>query len=379
MTIKKGWFLSITVFGLLLLQFQNCGNQFLIDRQISSDGSLLSASCETELLELFKTQYHPFLKNNCGDCHSQGRSGSGYFADPSFNLAWTHFISKSAGNITRNATSGHRPPNTGEQHNAILNPLLTEWNVRLARKQQCENQDRDPLLRPLRTTPKSATASTTTQTLEWNLDQEVLDPIQKNLVPLEIKIDIKLFEQAGIQGYQFENLQVRVSGTKSIRIRNIQIGIGNIIDNNLTSFVNLNTLISPARGWVNLSTGLAPAFTVRERITNESFFIEIQSVQLLETENLPNQILYSDLISGSGQYNVFRSACINCHNNVTTRGGLNLLNEAQAISRSTAILARMKDSTRPMPTSGKLPDDQINIVEQWIRTMASNPAFTNPP
>lgn len=370
---------TFILIGLLTLQYQNCGNQFLIDRKMNSEESLLNVSCESELIDLFKTQYHPFLKNNCADCHSQGRTGSGYFADSNFDLAWTHFASKTAVNITRNATSLHRPPNTGDQHKAFLDPLLIKWNDLLVKKQLCENQDRNPLLRPIRTISKSLTITATNQTLEWNIENELTDPNQKQLVPLEIKIDIKLFEQAGIQGYQFENLQLKANSTKSIQIKNIQIGIGNAIDTNLTSFVNINTLIDPAKGWVNLSSSLAPAFTIRTPQDNEPFFFEIQSVQFVDTQPLPNQIFYADLVSGSGNYNVFRSACISCHNNTLARGGLNLLNETQTVSRSATILSRMKNTTSPMPTSGKLPDDQIKIVELWIQTMANNPAFAAPP
>lgn len=378
MKLIKGWGVSLASIILLLASFQNCGNQFLVDRKLANDSSLLTVNCESDLLALFKNDFHPFLKNNCGDCHSQGRSGSGYFADQNANLAWSHFISKTAPAIHRNATSSHRPPNTGEQHAAFLNPLLSRWNTLLAEKIKCETRGSNPLDRPIRLIAKSAMVTQDKQTLEWNLLTEVTDPTQQNLIPMSLKIDVRLFQQTGVSGFQFENLEVRNHHNKSIQLKILQIGIGEQIDSNLTSFVNLNTTLAPATEWINLSNGLAPAFTVRETQNETSFFIEIQSLQFIEPESLPQQILHSDLISTNGQWNVFRSACINCHNNVTTRGGLNLLDERQSASSSSAIIARMKDTARPMPPSGLLPISQITIVEQWVRTMVNNPALANP-
>ncbi|MCX7675653.1 MAG: hypothetical protein N2Z70_07485, partial [Bdellovibrionaceae bacterium] len=65
--------------------------------------------------------------------------------------------------------------------------------------------------------------------------------------------------------------------------------------------------------------------------------------------------------------NVFAQSCVSCHNNNSALGGLNLQYATQARQLSSTILSRMRSTTRPMPPSGLLPSNRVQLVETWVR------------
>lgn len=61
---------------------------------------------------------------------------------------------------------------------------------------------------------------------------------------------------------------------------------------------------------------------------------------------------------------IFDANCIQCHGSTTQNGGVSLHTFADAKSNVSRGLARMNAGT--MPPSGKLPDSDIKVVQDWL-------------
>lgn len=117
--------------SLLIFSYNNCGMQSGSDSNsagptteaIASTGDL----CEDDLLKLFSSGYHKFLKENCSICHAQG-PGKGRFANADVKIAIQDFNEVGVTKVSTNATSTtHNPPYSGAQHIQVINELKLEW------------------------------------------------------------------------------------------------------------------------------------------------------------------------------------------------------------------------------------------------------------
>lgn len=66
--------------------------------------------------------------------------------------------------------------------------------------------------------------------------------------------------------------------------------------------------------------------------------------------------------------NILDNACVECHNSVEATAGIQLQNFtlASEVAASGRMLARMTDTSNPMPPSGNLPDAIIEDIVNWI-------------
>lgn len=66
--------------------------------------------------------------------------------------------------------------------------------------------------------------------------------------------------------------------------------------------------------------------------------------------------------------NITFNYCVTCHGGLAPSGGLSLTNHQNV--RSTAeggtLLQRISDNENPMPPSGLLSEEQIQVFEKWI-------------
>ena len=65
---------------------------------------------------------------------------------------------------------------------------------------------------------------------------------------------------------------------------------------------------------------------------------------------------------------IIDNACVECHNTVTPTAGtiLDSFEAARAVAESGRMLARMTNTSNPMPPSGNLPDSIIEDIMNWI-------------
>ncbi|WP_413293677.1 hypothetical protein ACLSU7_01095 [Bdellovibrio sp. HCB185ZH] len=77
----------------------------------------------------------------------------------------------------------------------------------------------------------------------------------------------------------------------------------------------------------------------------------------------PATVTFTQLASSGG---VFATSCFACHKAGSASAGLDLTNYSQAKAAASKIKSRMNNSSKPMPTSGLLPQAQRTLVDNWI-------------
>ncbi len=80
-------------------------------------------------------------------------------------------------------------------------------------------------------------------------------------------------------------------------------------------------------------------------------------------ENAPEVVTYDNTARA-----ILDNACVECHNinNQTAGVRLDAFEFAFIEADSGIMLARMTDTTNPMPPSGNLPDNLIEDITEWI-------------
>lgn len=375
-----------------LLPFQNCGNQWLI-----RDGSLdlFSKACETEIATLFQNDFYPFLRQNCAGCHTEGGAGIGHFAHPSFDKAWYDFKSMGANAIARNATNdNHKPPYTGSQHLAYIDPLKQKWDIATQKKIECESQlsGGGPLSRPFVTSEKTLPnlSNTAWTPITWNLYTESAQDFQNNLVAAEFRVEIKNLtkgqgQQQEVVGYELRNPQIKLSSLQAIKVERLMFAFNGQKAMDLTMYTQIDRVISDSSDWVDLIQNAANSFYITEVLPGTTLSVEIGRVTLNPDQpgdpgsgnnnGGPNpepgqpplqRVTLAELLSNDPTRNVFQTSCVGCHRAGDARGGLNITDPNQARQFANTILSRMRNTARPMPPTGLLPQDRVRLVEGWI-------------
>lgn len=132
---NSGTSLRICLLAALVVGYQNCSKG---THDSASEGALSSqASCEPALLEVFKSDFHPLMTQQCASCHVAGGAGKSKFAESDFDLAWNQF--RNMGNsgpqkvYTNGTNIGHsgNANLTGPVNDSVLKPALDKFNLSL--------------------------------------------------------------------------------------------------------------------------------------------------------------------------------------------------------------------------------------------------------
>jgi hypothetical protein len=158
MTNFKRTFASLVFFSILLIGFNNCGQQFVSTKDSSSlsspsenlegdsssglNGTISSDKtiCEQDLILHFANGYHNFAKTNCTLCHVSG-PGKGRFADSNVEDAFNDFMQTGYSKFSNNATGAHNPPASGPQHVQEINELRLGWQRAILDYDKCSGSD----------------------------------------------------------------------------------------------------------------------------------------------------------------------------------------------------------------------------------------------
>ena len=88
---------------------------------------------------------------------------------------------------------------------------------------------------------------------------------------------------------------------------------------------------------------------------------------LVNTDDLPTTITYNNTIKS-----IISNNCIGCHSDPPQNGApFPLTNYDQALTRAESgilltAISRQTGETRAMPPSGRMPQNTIDMIEQWI-------------
>lgn len=379
--------MSSVLFVALLTPFQNCGRQFLVQSEINDFSSL--STCDNNKFEIFEQGFYPFFRSHCSSCHVDGGPGIGKFADSDLQMAWRQFNSMGVNAIVRNALNdNHKPPHTGQKHKPVLDPLVQRWQEAELAKLACESEGlkEDPFKLPVRTKPVIIRNITDQfQKVSWNLETDLEQTVQNGLIRGELELEWRIVIDRVFQ-IQIRNPRIRMQGDKALFFNHLYIVTQGQRLNDLTRYTQLNKTVAPG-DWVNLIDNSLAMSALQEFQLPLQLAVELHGVQLVSTDGQPNpsrpdnpttpttpttpvtpsQVTYQDLMGNNSNLNVFAQSCVRCHNNNSALGGLNLQNATQARPLSSTILSRMRSTTRPMPPSGLLPSNRVQLVETWVR------------
>lgn len=384
--MKKKIYIIILGF-LVLIPFQNCGNQFLIDPELRGETTLFSKSCDAELRNVFQHSFYPFLRAHCAACHFDGGSGFGFFADPNASRAWESFMSTTPQTIERRAISDHQSGFTGPQHTVLIESfkaqrLKAENTQELCRQNQ--GGGGNPLKLPVQTIEKTTTIPMANAwvTLTWNLQMDTVRLDQRNLIPAEVSIEVRHFKPtnlaSAISGYEFRNPKIRLLKDGNIKFNGLYITINNKVRDDLTMFSSLSNNVSTSEFTSFFSGSTASYLTSVDPLDTLGLhfnLVELNSQgtgsgggggDVIDNPLLPQTVTLAQLLGNDPALNVFAASCVSCHRPGNALGSLDITTEAR--QQSDIILSRMKNLNNPMPRSGLLPDNRIRLVEIWINS-----------
>jgi hypothetical protein len=368
--------------AVLAVCFMAC-NQALQTNEGSSDGSSNGpplGACETRLLDVYKTTYHPFLTQTCNACHAPGGRGKGFFADTNAEASFNVFRSIDFDRLNANATStGHNPPYTGPQNSATINTIRPQWQQALSELAACSNGagggNTNPNDVPIRLRAKAINATATNRNVDWSLTTDLLEPATApgyhTGATLRITARIATLS-TGETSYYFSNPTLIAGTTSALSIRDIQITINGVDIVNSTTYRLVNRMV-PVSGTRVLSNGTLVVQMPTAATDTVGFKIKNLSSVTFAPPTL------TQLRAANG---VFGQNCTACHNATTANGGLNLADYQTMLSTlnivpftpdASGIWLRMNDAANPMPRNiGLLPAATTQPVRDWIMDGAPN-------
>lgn len=379
--------------GLILIPFQNCS---MNAEHTSSTLESFAKTCETPLMEVYRTTYYPAFKSSCTSCHSDGGESGRYFASSDLRTGFSWF--KSIGRATIEAKAqdlAHRPPRTGPQHAAMIQAARGRWLAAEAEYSNCAGGSEVETIgksnAAIYTNPANPATPLPWNRVTWQMLADVKRASQLNVYPLEISLEVRRYRitVSGTLtdlGYEFRNPRIRVlddgNATTPIpvlRLRGLSVLFNDTRMTTFTLFGSLDhTTTGTAEALMAPGVGYAPMLSA---VSNtDQFGIRIESI--VDAAGvpvgpgpgpgpapgpvLPTRVSFADLTSANQQLGVFTQSCRGCHNAGNAAGGLNLDDYTQAFNASGNIVARMGDAMRPMPPAGVLSQEKRDIVGIWV-------------
>lgn len=389
---KSRWaWASLLVCGpLLVTLFQNCGQVFeapVVDLASSGGNIQFSGSCDADLMNLYQRTYFPFLKQNCGSCHTNG-PGSGQFGHSDFTTSFNAFRGITRARVERNAVNpSHQPPFTGSQHQTTVDSYSTLWAAAESAYNSCTGSNTGVGIASLgKSTPlilqRAATPTMWTR-MEWDLHTETADTSIRNQIPLIVGIEARVATVNGVrQGYEFRNPTVRLKTGYNgpYRVIGLKIRINGQRMDDVSTYVLADYSINSTTD-TNIAPNSAYALAViANPADTDAFAIEFADIRNSSggtvggggttppppTPTLPTRVTLTQLLSSDPMLGVFQQSCVGCHRAGNANGGLDLTNVAQARATASEILARMNNAGNPMPRAGLLMSEKRELVRIWV-------------
>ncbi|MCJ8276605.1 MAG: c-type cytochrome [Bdellovibrionales bacterium] len=343
----------------------------------NSSGFSAQSACNLVLEDVFKSQYQPFLVQNCNGCHASGGIGIGSFADSDPTVAFEQFRFRGDLINQRAVDPAHQAGITGPQHQPFIDSVSAQWedanNQALTCLANATNPgeggviDDDPLLTrgSIFTGEQRIGASETSKTLTWNLGNDISTPSDVSLPGALFSIDVVTnTTPTGNTSYQFSNPKLN-TGSDAVHLILIQVRINGQLITSATTYRGLNRRV-PANSESDLSlTTMVVPFTFS---ANDTLSIAFGRLDVIDF----NPLTYDQLIGGGG---LIAQNCLGCHGSNNPSGGLDLTDRNNLIGQyvvapyspnSSEIFIRMNDDQRPMPPSGKLSQSDIDSIRDWI-------------
>lgn len=401
---------------LLLVSYTNCGRIGFNSEMGMNSASLSSQAkveCDAILMDAYAKTWFPVLSTNCNSCHG-GAHGS-----TDLNISYSAFMAKGTNLITYQGSNPHggNNVNISQQISGFSVAWSTaqgDYTTCLASTSVPENDtdgttatgsDVETIGKVIPMVSATIKEPTKWKTVSWDLETDVN---QKNIgkLPAVFSIEARYALNSGSPvGFEFRNPRMRLKTGSSpvIQVNALDVKVDGTWVSDMTTYTAINTLVDSIYD-IDLAPGSSTALTiipVKDQSLVAFVFRNIWSqsgsvvtstttttttttvkvttttttmpnvttttLPTVTTTTLPIRVVkLSDLLGSDPTLGVFSKNCVSCHNGTTTFGGLNLTNQTQAISKASTILSRMTNASRPMPTSGLLSADKIQVVRDWV-------------
>ncbi|MCB0421902.1 MAG: hypothetical protein KDD61_12960 [Bdellovibrionales bacterium] len=259
---RLGIITFISVLGVVPVFYNSCSS----DHEGGSGMTSLSKASGCSLDNYFGATFQPFLVENCGNCHNNGGSGQGAFADQNLQVAWEAFEIVGFSKIASNAKNpSHQPPYTGSHLDGKVNDLLIEWSRAEEERAKClggGDTSSDPVDVSTWILSRSKAISAVDDkavTVSWKLDQELMHlpedfPDLKGAI---FSIKVETGNALNLPYYKISQPTLNLKGaTFDLTVRGVKIRINGKFVDGETTFTYLERGVRRGEGTgVSLSSG----------------------------------------------------------------------------------------------------------------------------
>lgn len=252
----KNWtrkLISLSLFTLLLVSFQNCSSDFMPHGQ---DAMLSTLNvCDADLSTVFASTYHPFLSTTCKSCHVSG-PGKGAFASPVVAVAYRDFQLATAEKVTQYALNPNHAPVAGPQNQAALDSAKGAWDSTMAAKASCQGTGLDATIK--KTIARQINATAAYKTFSWNLDTELVTNAA-SYDAATFSINVKMTTLASGQKIYYFSSPTVTTKSKALHLKNLEVYINGVKLPQVTAWTEIDQTIAAAQTAVKISTSVATA------------------------------------------------------------------------------------------------------------------------
>ncbi len=250
----------VLVSAFLPLLFNACGGPnglYALNEvgSFSSQALLQKRQCETALIADYATTYHPLMKNNCNQCHSNAHGST------DVRLSYNAFQAKGKQLIDFQATNPHGGNNINLTNEiaAVQQP----WADANAAYSEClaANPDEESDSGLPFNVKEKALAGITSNFKEFAWDLYVESGDRAGQISATFRIEAKLYNyQGAVVGYEFQNPSLQLAaGQPMVQLDGIRITVmGQLVDA-ATTYSNVSAAVNGATKMM-LAENLGNAF-----------------------------------------------------------------------------------------------------------------------
>lgn len=385
MTCKKSYFIYVLLALAILVGFNNC-TPFVSDMNLaSSGGGAYRSVCEAQLKAAFQRTYHPFLQTNCNACHSTAHGSR------DLNVAYQAFMSRGEALIDYQSTHAHGGNSFTSSMQEEIDKFKASWTGAQNNYQECLEQGASNGSVGLKTIDKvmpnilRTADNNSWSSVEWDLEKELGGHSQFKAI---LKVEAKLNKFNGvISGLLIRNPTMRLKdGSPNILVSGMMVYINGVKQTSVTTYSGLSKIVSLKTPVPLVDSGAA--YIVHDNL-QEGTLLGIEFGEIKNTNSFPDEpdvpvvgppvevdipdvpipdggVTFAQLTSSTSPYRVFNRSCVSCHG--SNSSSLNLASYNVAKENATKIIERMNSTTAPMPPTGRLRQNDRDMVRSWVNS-----------
>jgi len=400
--VNRTRYVLISVTGVLALTlcFNNCAplrSATHLDFQSDQSSTFSSANavCDGQLKAAFQRTYHPFLVTNCNACHGQSHGST------DLTISFNAFRKKGEELIDYQATHAHGGNTFGSFMQPKIDVFKPSWGQAMDNYDECLSEvlsgSQGSFVKNLSLSGKSQIPNLMNTLnnnnwvpIQWDLETDVASAHRgKFAATLKIEARLNKGSDGALEGLLLRNPVLRLkSGSQNIQISGLMVILDEKVQVQVTTYSGISKVVGGTED-VALVAGSGAAYVVAPGVSDATK-IGLQIGEISHTKlqpessnppvvgpivavDLPNVPIpnggatFTQLITSNSPYRVFDRSCASCHNG---NGQFNIRDYATASARAALIMERMNNMANPMPPTGRLRENDRDLVQSWVNAGA---------